>query len=218
MAEEHIMGESLARKLRVLRAERGWTLQQAAERAGVQPETISDAEHGKRRPYTPTLTKIASGYGVPVEELLEEGVLAGKAEAPETGQAGDGQQEHDEDLGVALSILMEDCAQDGRELEEHLKSLDNVYPVSAYPFLEKLSALEVLYEELARQRQFPEEVREARQQLDAIASRVDSQTNQLIPRFQRPEDSTRGQFVSRRLPSWRRHQMERHDAYGTETA
>jgi transcriptional regulator with XRE-family HTH domain len=67
-----MMHESLARRLRVLRAERGWTLQQAADRAGVQPETISDAEHGKRRPYTPTLAKIAKGYGVPVEKLLEE--------------------------------------------------------------------------------------------------------------------------------------------------
>jgi transcriptional regulator with XRE-family HTH domain len=82
------MHESLARKLRVLRAERGWTLNQAAERAGVQPETISDAEHGKRRPYTPTLAKIARGYGVPVEELLEEPVLMGKVDAPEAGRSG----------------------------------------------------------------------------------------------------------------------------------
>jgi transcriptional regulator with XRE-family HTH domain len=211
------MGESLARKLRVLRAERGWTLHQAAERAGVQPETISDAEHGKRRPYTPTLTKITRGYGVPVEELLEEGVLAGKAEAPETGQAGDGRQEHEEDLGVALSILMEDCAQDGRELEEHLESLDNAFPVSAYPFLEKLFALEVLYEELARGRQFPEKLKGARQQLDAITSRIDMNVKQLIPRHQRAVDSTREQFVNRRL-AWRSHQMERPDARGTETA
>src|SRR5215211_9255563 len=77
------MHESLARKLRVLRAERGWTLNQAAERAGVQPETISDAEHGKRRPYTPTLTKIAKGYGVPVEELLGEAVPLAEASQEE---------------------------------------------------------------------------------------------------------------------------------------
>lgn len=79
------MDESLALKLRVLRAERGWTLIQAAERAGVQPETISDAEHGKRRPYTPTLTKIAKGYGVPVEELLGEAVPLAEA-SQETGR------------------------------------------------------------------------------------------------------------------------------------
>jgi transcriptional regulator with XRE-family HTH domain len=79
------MDESLALKLRVLRAERGWTLNQAAERAGVQPETISDAEHGKRRPYTPTLTKIAKGYDVPVEELLGEAVPLAEA-SQETGR------------------------------------------------------------------------------------------------------------------------------------
>jgi transcriptional regulator with XRE-family HTH domain len=84
-AEQHTMDESLALKLRVLRAERGWTLNQAAERAGVQPETISDAEHGKRRPYTPTLTKIAKGYGVPVEELLGEAVSLAEA-SQETGR------------------------------------------------------------------------------------------------------------------------------------
>src|SRR5215211_167461 len=83
--EQHIMQESIALKLRVLRAERGWTLNQAAERAGVQPETISDAEHGKRRPYTPTLTKIAKGYGVPVEELLGEAVPLAEA-SQETGR------------------------------------------------------------------------------------------------------------------------------------
>jgi transcriptional regulator with XRE-family HTH domain len=82
------MDESLARKLRVLRAERGWTLNQAAERAGVQPETISDAEHGKRRPYTPTLTKIAKGYGVPVKELLGEAVPLGKDSRGEAAEQG----------------------------------------------------------------------------------------------------------------------------------
>jgi transcriptional regulator with XRE-family HTH domain len=76
------MHEPLARKLRVLRAERGWTLNQAAERAGVQPETISDAEHGKRRPYTPTLSKIARGYGIPVEELVEPEAKSPKTPAP----------------------------------------------------------------------------------------------------------------------------------------
>ena len=82
-AAQYTMDESLALKLRVLRAERGWTLNQAAERAGVQPETISDAEHGKRRPYTPTLTKIAKGYGVPVEELLGEAVPLAEASQEE---------------------------------------------------------------------------------------------------------------------------------------
>jgi transcriptional regulator with XRE-family HTH domain len=74
---------SLAHKLRVLRAERGLTLREAASLIGVAKETISDIERGLRHPHDPTLAKIAKGYGVPVEELLEEPALAGKAEAPE---------------------------------------------------------------------------------------------------------------------------------------
>ena len=82
--------ESLALKLRVLRAERMLTIDQAAKRAGVMPETISDAERGRRRPYLPTLRKLAEGYGVPIKELLAEEasgepLAAGKANAPQDG-------------------------------------------------------------------------------------------------------------------------------------
>ena len=62
----------LARKLRVLRAERGLTLREAEELTGVDKDTLSKIERGLRRPYDVTLSKLAKGYGVPVEELLEE--------------------------------------------------------------------------------------------------------------------------------------------------
>jgi len=89
------MHESLATKLRVLRAERGLTVRQVAELSGVAKETISQIERGERHPYDRTLAKLAHAYDVPVEELLEEPVaiaersLAGspKGEAPETGPA-----------------------------------------------------------------------------------------------------------------------------------
>jgi len=78
------MQESLARKLRVLRAERGITLQEAEELTGVTRETLGALEHGQRGAYTNTLQKIAEGYGITVSELLEEPALAlGRAEAPE---------------------------------------------------------------------------------------------------------------------------------------
>jgi transcriptional regulator with XRE-family HTH domain len=84
-----MMQGSLAHKLRVLRAERGLTLREAAAKSGVAKETISDIERGLRHPHDPTLAKIAKGYGVPVEELLEEPALAaGKGEASqEAGSA-----------------------------------------------------------------------------------------------------------------------------------
>jgi transcriptional regulator with XRE-family HTH domain len=81
-----MMQGSLAEKLRVLRAQRGLSLTEAAEKAGVQRQTLAFLERGERHPHMPTLAKIARGYGVPVEELLEEPVLAGKADAPATGR------------------------------------------------------------------------------------------------------------------------------------
>ena len=66
------MQDTLARKLRVLRAERGLTLRGAEELTGVDKDTLSKIERGLRHPYDVTLSKLAKGYGVPVEELLEE--------------------------------------------------------------------------------------------------------------------------------------------------
>jgi transcriptional regulator with XRE-family HTH domain len=106
---------SLALKLRVLRAERALTIEQTAARAGVTPETVSDAERGRRHPYLPTLRKLAKAYDVPVEELLgaeaereEEPVLVGpKAEAPDTGPSADSTEEvitfDDEAVRAAIS-------------------------------------------------------------------------------------------------------------------
>ena len=74
------MQDTLARKLRVLRAERGLTLREAEQLTGVDKDTLSKIERGLRRPYDVTLSKLAKGYGVPVEELLEEPVPL--AEAP----------------------------------------------------------------------------------------------------------------------------------------
>lgn len=68
------MQDTLARKLRVLRAERGLTLRGAEELTGVDKDTLSKIERGLRHPYDVTLSKLAKGYGVPVEELLEEQV------------------------------------------------------------------------------------------------------------------------------------------------
>lgn len=85
------MHESLSQKLRVLRAQKGWTLTEAARRAHVGRDTLSDLERGRQHPFMPTLAKIAQGYGVPVEDLLveEEPALLGKGDASAPGQAED---------------------------------------------------------------------------------------------------------------------------------
>src|SRR5215218_1863706 len=85
------MHESLPTRLRVLRAERGLTLRDAEELTGVDKDTLSKIERGLRHPHDVTLAKIAKGYAVALEDLLEEPALAGtpgKAEAPrEAGPA-----------------------------------------------------------------------------------------------------------------------------------
>jgi transcriptional regulator with XRE-family HTH domain len=73
------MQNTLARKLRVLRAERGLTLREAEQLTGVDKDTLSKIERGLRHPYDVTLSKLAKGYGVPVDELLEEPVPLAKA-------------------------------------------------------------------------------------------------------------------------------------------
>src|SRR5215213_7563987 len=86
-----MMHGSLPAKLQVLRARQGLTLIEAAEKIGIGRDTLSDLERGNRHPVMPTLAKIAEGYGVPVEELLEEpvpldeaAVTSPKTEAPRT--------------------------------------------------------------------------------------------------------------------------------------
>jgi transcriptional regulator with XRE-family HTH domain len=67
------MAGAIAAKLRVLREQRSLTQKEAAELAHVHLETLRRLESGERPPYMPTLTKIARGYGVSIEEVLEGG-------------------------------------------------------------------------------------------------------------------------------------------------
>jgi transcriptional regulator with XRE-family HTH domain len=84
-----LMQESLGHRLRLMRVERGLSLREAARRAGVVKETISDIERGHTHPYDVTLAKLAKAYEVPVEELLEPvplGEAPREAGPPETSE------------------------------------------------------------------------------------------------------------------------------------
>ena len=82
-----MMHGSLARKLRVLRAERGLSVREVEAISGVAKETVSQIERGERHPLDRTLAKLARVYDVPLDDLLEEPVQSpGKGLAPpETG-------------------------------------------------------------------------------------------------------------------------------------
>jgi len=60
----------IARRLRVLRAERGWTLEDLASRSGSSRATLSRIECGDVSPTTQTLARICGAFGVRVSELL----------------------------------------------------------------------------------------------------------------------------------------------------
>jgi len=121
---------SFAERLRVLRAQRGLALTEAAGRIGIDRHTLRDLELGDRTPRYPTLTKIAEGYGVPVEDLLEEPVLVEKVDTPEAGRS--------------------EPATEWREYEE-VKALDDSrYRELALDFLARMPSDAERIEDLAR--------------------------------------------------------------------
>jgi transcriptional regulator with XRE-family HTH domain len=106
-----------------LRAQRGMTLVEAAEQAGVGRDTLSDLERGRRHPVMPTLAKIAQGYGVPVEDLLEEPALAGAPWLQAFDESLRFRSQAKMRLGEQLS-LWEAAKHEGASYEERRKFLD----------------------------------------------------------------------------------------------
>ncbi|MFD1803548.1 helix-turn-helix domain-containing protein [Mixta tenebrionis] len=59
------LSQHLARTLKALRAQRQWSLTQAAERSGVSKAMLGQIERGESSPTVATLWKIATGFEVP---------------------------------------------------------------------------------------------------------------------------------------------------------
>ena len=55
--------------IRQLRQERGWTQEQVARRVGVAQGTVSQWEHGNRRPYRRNLQRLADLFGVSITDI-----------------------------------------------------------------------------------------------------------------------------------------------------
>lgn len=71
--------------VKVLRARKGWTIQELSDASGVPRDTISRVEHGHNKPRATTLKRLADALGVDAEYvyLLDERYDApGKGEAP----------------------------------------------------------------------------------------------------------------------------------------
>jgi putative transcriptional regulator len=58
-------------RLRVLRAERGWSQADLAERLGVSRQTVNALETGRYDPSLPLAFRIARLFGDPIEAVFE---------------------------------------------------------------------------------------------------------------------------------------------------
>jgi len=129
--EQHMMQESLALRLRVLRAQRRATLRDVEAATGVAKETLSELERGRRRPKDITLAKLADYYGVPLEELIEEPVpldraLVGEAEGRSSTGYPDVLEMDDEQLEKLRERAREDDSEFAALLQAHSAVAENV--------------------------------------------------------------------------------------------
>jgi len=60
-------------RLRVLRAERGWSQHELAQRLGVSRQTINAIETERYDPSLPLAFRIAALFGEPIEEIFDAG-------------------------------------------------------------------------------------------------------------------------------------------------
>ena len=58
-------------RLRVLRAERGWSQQELADQLGVSRQTVNAIETGRYDPSLPLAFRIARAFDASVEEVFE---------------------------------------------------------------------------------------------------------------------------------------------------
>jgi transcriptional regulator with XRE-family HTH domain len=62
----------LGRAIQSLRRERGWTVEEAAGRFGVEPAFVRRIESGRTNPSLAVIISIATALGVGPSQLLEE--------------------------------------------------------------------------------------------------------------------------------------------------
>ena len=65
-------GKRLKNKLRVLRAERGWSQAELGGRIGVSRQAVNAIETGKHDPSLPLAFRLARLFGMSIEEIFED--------------------------------------------------------------------------------------------------------------------------------------------------
>ncbi len=78
VTDERVVAD-FGREVRRRRLERGWTLDDLADVAGLTPNFIGGVENGRRNPSLTTMARIAKGFGVHLADLLGMPELSSEA-------------------------------------------------------------------------------------------------------------------------------------------
>ncbi|SPF81256.1 helix-turn-helix domain-containing protein [Pseudoprimorskyibacter insulae] len=87
--DEHVEPLNLGERVRELRKERDWTLEQAAKEAGLARSTLSKIENGQMSPTYDALRKLADGLQISVPQLFtppSKGQINGRLSVTKAGQ------------------------------------------------------------------------------------------------------------------------------------
>ncbi|UWQ89593.1 XRE family transcriptional regulator [Aliisedimentitalea scapharcae] len=87
--DEHAEPLDLGVRVRELRKARDWTLEQAANKAGLARSTLSKIENGQMSPTYDALKKLAEGLGISVPQLFtppQRGQVNGRLSVTKSGQ------------------------------------------------------------------------------------------------------------------------------------
>jgi transcriptional regulator with XRE-family HTH domain len=69
---EPLWREMLGSRLRALRSDRGETLAQTAERAGISPQYLSEIERGRKEASSEMIAALAGALGISVADLMAD--------------------------------------------------------------------------------------------------------------------------------------------------
>jgi transcriptional regulator with XRE-family HTH domain len=69
---EPLWREVLGQRLRALRAERGETLAETAERAGISPQYLSEVERGRKEPSSEMIAALTGALGTTLADLTTQ--------------------------------------------------------------------------------------------------------------------------------------------------
>lgn len=82
--EDNLIRKGIARRLRELRHEKGWTQEQAARNINCSWRALQRWERGHAQPNWESVKLLANGYGVTTSQIVGQEALSGKPESLES--------------------------------------------------------------------------------------------------------------------------------------